>query len=214
MAEMSQVNEAPRPSGWANVPEYELVRLAKEGNKAAFGQLVTMTTDVCLRVATCILGSREDARDEVQNAYWLAYTRIELFTYQAKFSTWLVRIVINRCFMRLRTEHRTPTLPNQVTNEDGGQYSWEGATCETPEHDLGNTEVAQALQRELRSIPLLLRTPIELHYLKELPVKDVAHALGLTVAATKSRLHRGQLYLRDRMLKHSARRGPATLMAR
>jgi RNA polymerase sigma-70 factor, ECF subfamily len=200
------------PSPWTDLPDYELVRLTKAGNRAAFEELVSRTTDVCLRVAACILGSREDARDEVQNAFWLAYSRIGLFTYQAKFSTWLVRIVINRCFMRLRSSQRTPVLANQVVTEDGGWYTCEGVTRETPEADLGKKEVSQTLRRELRSIPPLLRVPIEMHYLHELSVKEVARELGLTVAAAKSRLHRGQIYLRDRMLKHSARRGPAALI--
>ena len=58
-------------------------------------------------------------------------------------------------------------------------------------------------------IPALLRIPIEMHYINELPVKEVASELGLTVAAAKSRLHRGHLYLRDRMLRHTARPGEA-----
>jgi RNA polymerase sigma-70 factor (ECF subfamily) len=212
VSQKCQLNKERSVSAWADVPESELVRLAKAGNRPAFEQLVTRTTDICVRVATCILGGREDARDEVQNAYWLAYSRIELFTHQSKFSTWLVRIVINRCFMRLRSEKRM-VFPAQRNVEDDGRYVWEGITRETPELRLGEQEVTQTLNRELRSIPPLLRRPIEMHYIHELPVKDVANALGLTVAATKSRLHRGQLYLRDRMLKHAPRRGPASLIA-
>jgi RNA polymerase sigma-70 factor (ECF subfamily) len=196
---------------WAEVPEYELVRLSKLGNGSAFDELVRRTTDVCLRVAASILGNREDARDEIQNAYWLAYSRIELFTHQAKFSTWLVRIVINRCFMRLRSCQKAPFLTNEVAMEDGGWYTCEGVTHETPEIDLGRQEVCQALRCELSSIPPLLRVPIEMHYLNELPLKDVARDLGLTITAVKSRLHRGQTYLRDRMLKHVAQRGPISL---
>ena len=104
------MNKRAQPSEpetiWRDVPEYELVRLTKLGNVPAFEELVSRTRDVCLRVATSILRCREDARDEVQNAFWLAYSRIDLFTYQSKFSTWLARIVINRCFLRLRTGQR------------------------------------------------------------------------------------------------------------
>lgn len=46
---------------WRDVPEYDLVRMTKLGNASAFGELVARTSDVCLRVATCILKSREDA---------------------------------------------------------------------------------------------------------------------------------------------------------
>src|SRR5215467_14621104 len=122
---------------WRDVPEYELVRLAKSGNVPAFEELVARTTDVCLRVATSILRSREDARDEVQNAFWLAYSRLELFTYQSKFSTWLARIVINRCFLRLRSCQRRPLVANHTTKEGGQPHTYEAVTSETPEINLG-----------------------------------------------------------------------------
>jgi len=86
-------------------------------------------------------------------------------------------------------------------------------TSDTPELDLGREQVWRALKRELSNIPQLLRIPIELHYMKELPLKEVARELGVTVAAAKSRLHRGHLFLRDRMLKHTTQRGPASLTA-
>jgi RNA polymerase sigma-70 factor, ECF subfamily len=213
MAAAQQVLKEKSKSPWATVPDYELVNYAKAKNTAAFEELVRRTSDVCLRVASCILVDREDARDEIQNAFWLAYSRIDSFTYQSKFSTWLVRIVINRCFMRLRSNQRAPLLANEVETGYGEWYTCEGVTHETPELELGRREVNEALRRELRSVPPLLRTPIEMHYINELPVKEVARELGLTVAATKSRLHRGHLFLRDRMLKHAARRGPASLTA-
>jgi RNA polymerase sigma-70 factor, ECF subfamily len=195
------------------MPEYDLVRLAQGGNKSAFEELTRRNFEICLRVATSVLSSREDALDEVQNALWLAYSRIALFTYQAKFSTWLVRIVINRCFMRLRGIQRSPIVINQVATEDGEWRCYEGVTSDTPESDLGRQQVRRALRQELGSIPPLLRLPIELHYIHEMPTKQVAKKLGLTVSAAKSRLHRGHLYLRDRMLKHVTRRGAASLTA-
>jgi RNA polymerase sigma-70 factor (ECF subfamily) len=211
MAGRGQHADEKARSLWREVPEYELVRLAKSGNVPAFEELVARTTDVCLRVATSILKSREDARDEVQNAFWLAYSRLELFTFQSEFSTWLARIVINRCLLRLRSCQRKPLVASHTTTEDGRSHPYEAVTSETPEINLGRHEVNQALRRELRSIPPLLRIPIELHYINELPVKDVAIELGLTVSAVKSRLHRGHLFLRGRMLKHAARSGPASL---
>ena len=212
MARKPKVPTDTHTSYWADLPEHDLVHLAKMGDTRAFEELVRRTTDICLRVATCILRSHEDARDEVQNAFWLAYSKIELFTHQSKFSTWLARIVMNRCFLRLRTNRRRPTVvATHIETENGGLHEYEAVTSETPEADLGNREITQALIRELRGVPPLLRIPIELHYISELPVKEVADRLGLTTAAVKSRLHRGHLCLRDRMMKHTPQRGAAYL---
>lgn len=198
-------------SALANMTDHDIVRRVQGGDTEAFEELVNRTSEVCLRVATCILRRPEDARDEVQSAYWLAYSRLDSFTCQAKFSTWLTRIVINRCFMRLRNSRRTPILANNVMTESGEWFTYEGVTHDTPEAGLGQKEVYLALRRELGSIPPLLRIPIELHYIRELSLKEVANELGVSISAVKSRLHRGQLYLRDRMLKHSGNRGPAIL---
>lgn len=203
----------PRADTQADLPECELVRLAKSGDDLAFAELMARTTDICLRVATRILGNSEDARDEVQVSFWLAYSKLALFTYQSRFSTWLVRIVINRCLMRLRVRQRTPVCSNEVPSRNGEWYVCDGVTHQTPEFYLGRKEVIAVVQQELRRMPTLLRRPVQMHYLERLPVKDVANELGLTIAAAKSRLHRGHLYLRERMLKHVARRGPCTLTA-
>jgi len=205
---------AERPtSKWADVAEHELVRLTKIGDISAFEELVSRTKDFCIRIATYILKSREDARDEVQNAFWLAYSKIDLFTYQSKFSTWLARIVINRCFLRLRSSQNKPVFSNEISTADGRWYSCEAVARATPEIDFAKQEVSRVLRRELSNVPALLRIPIEMHYIDELPLKEVAVHLGLTTAAVKSRLHRGHLFLRARMLKHIPQRGPASLTA-
>jgi RNA polymerase sigma-70 factor (ECF subfamily) len=202
-----------QPATRADMPEHELVRLAKSGDDVAFAELMARTKEVCLRVATCMLGNSEDARDELQASFWLAYSRLELFTYQSRFSTWLVRIVINRCLMRLRVRRRMPVCSNEVLSRNGEWYVCDAVTHETPEFYLGQQEVITMVQQELRRMPPLLRQPIQMHYIDQQPVKDVAKELGLTIAAAKSRLHRGHAYLRERMLKHVARRGPCTLTA-
>ena len=213
MPHTQQHSHDEHTSQWSDMPEYDLVRLAQNGNKSAFEELTRRNFTLCMRFATWMLGSREDALDEVQNALLLAYSRIALFSYQAKFSSWLTRIVINTCVMRLRRMQRTPTLINQGSNKDGERYCCQGVTNETPESNLARKQVKRALREELGCIPPLLRIPIELRYIHDMPTKEVAKKLGLTMSAAKSRLYRGQLFLRDRMLKHIARRGAASLMA-
>jgi RNA polymerase sigma-70 factor, ECF subfamily len=198
---------------YSDLSERDLVRKSKEQDAEAFEELIRRTQDQSFRTATAILGVEEDARDEMQNAYWLAYSRIAVFDFRAKFASWLTRIVINRCLMRLRQARRCPTVRNEWQNPEGASCLFEGIDAGTPELELEQKQVRQLLHRELRSIPPVLRTPIELHYLEELPVKTIARRLGLSTAATKSRLHRGQLYLRERMMKHMPERGWAAFVA-
>src|SRR4051794_9654128 len=77
--------------------EDSLVQRAQKGDDAAFEELMSRTHSLCLSIATGILRNHDDAADEVQSAFWKAYTHITLFSQQARFSTWVVRILINLC---------------------------------------------------------------------------------------------------------------------
>jgi RNA polymerase sigma-70 factor, ECF subfamily len=211
----SPVSIAPkrnRPEA-EGLPEDALVRLAQQGKDWAFQELMLRAQDACLRIAIAILHNRDDAQDEVQSAFWKAYTHITLFSQQSKFSTWVARIVINRCLMRCRRERRVKFLSYDAVTPEGDSYvAFHAIEGETPEDGVGGSELRNMVRWELQRIPSLLRVPLELRYLHDLSLDDVAKRLGISVPATKSRLHRAQAYLRDRMLRHCGVRGVGTLI--
>jgi RNA polymerase sigma-70 factor (ECF subfamily) len=165
-----------------------------------------------MRLAISSLGNREDALDEVQDAFWKAYLHLHTFNQQSKFSTWVARIVINLCLMRLRERKRLRMVPADAVNPNGEEYTlYEATDTENPEWLVGGTELRAVVRYELQRIPIMLRVPLELRYIHDYDIEEVARHLNVTVAATKSRLHRAQLYLRDRMQKHCGTRGVGTL---
>lgn len=190
-----------------------LVLLAQQGDNAAFAQLVERHYNSCLKLATSILRDREDAEDEVQNACWKAYEHIGQFQRDAKFSTWLTRIVVNQCLMRLRQHRRQKTVyVEDMAGEDARAMELPSVAL-SPETELGQIEVAEVLQKEIGRIPPLLRRVFLLRDVQELPMQDVADQLGISLAAAKSRLLRARVELRNRLRKHEGRLGPATLLA-
>ena len=195
-----------------SVTECILVELAKKHDQEAFSELVRRSTERCLGIATSILRNRDDAAEEVQNAFWKAYTRIELINKATGFSSWVSRIVINGCFSRVRRARIARLVPYEAADQRGDFYvSYEPQTHDTPEQQLGQNEVVRILRRELALIPKALRVPIELHYLEEMSLDDISRELNLTLATTRSRLHRGRGYLRSRMIRHCGIRGIGTL---
>ncbi|HYP09232.1 MAG TPA: sigma-70 family RNA polymerase sigma factor [Bryobacteraceae bacterium] len=190
-----------------------LVILAQQGDNAAFAQLVERHYGACLKLAKSILRDKEDAEDEVQNACWKAYEHIGQFQRDAKFSTWLTRIVVNQCLMRLRQQRRQKMV--YVEDTVGEETRVMDLPCErvSPEAEFGQSQVAQVLRKEIRCIPPLLRNVFLLRDVEQLPMEDVAHKLGISVAAAKSRLLRARLEIRHRLRKHEGRLGPATLLA-
>lgn len=192
----------------------QLVVKAQDGDNAAFAELIERHQTTCKRLAYSVLKDRQDAEDEVQNAFWKAYEHLGQFQRDAKFSTWLSRIVLNQCLMRLRKDKRARFLylDEGVAGEEVARLDLadEGAT---PEMALGQSELGEVLQTEIRRIPPMLRDVFVMRDVEEMEMAEVADKLGISVAAAKSRLLRARLELRARMEKHTGRLGLATLTA-
>jgi RNA polymerase sigma-70 factor (ECF subfamily) len=191
-----------------------LVTLAQSGDNDAFAELIERNTNNCKKLALSILRDKQDAEDEVQNALWKAFEHIGQFQQDAKFSTWLSRIVVNQCLMRLRKERRA-----RFIYLDEGVANEEVATLELPD-ETPSQETAYAarqlsavLQNEIRRIPPLLREVFILREIQQLPMPHVAGKLGISVAAAKSRLLRARVELRARLQKHSGLLGMAPASA-
>ncbi len=161
-----------------------------------------------------ILRDAADAEDEVQNACWKAFEHLGQFQKDAKFSTWLSRIVVNQCLMRLRKDRRARFLylDEGVQGEDVATIDLADNSI-SPEAGVARSEVAQVLNQEINRIPPLLREVFVLRDVQELPMPEVAERLGISIAAAKSRLLRARLELRERMSKHCGVLGAATLTA-
>ncbi len=192
----------------------ELVRLSQQGREDAFAELMRRNGSSAFKLALSILKERQEAEDEVQNAFWKAFQHIGQFQLDSKFSTWMTRIVVNQCLMRLRQTRRARFLflDDTLIGEKRGTLELvDGGRG--PESEVGSKEIRGLLQKEIRRIPPLLRNVFVLRDVNELPMPEVAEQLGISVAAAKSRLLRARLELRTRLEKHCGVHGHATLTA-
>jgi len=191
-----------------------LVRMCQDGDNNAFDELMKRHQTAVLKVALSIVRDKQDAEDEVQNAFWKAYQHINQFQRDAKFSTWLTRIVVNQCLMRLRQARRAKFayLDEVQPGEEMGPFELRDVG-QSPEESLGQSEMSQVLDREIGRTPPLLRNVFLLRDVQERPMTEVAKDLGISVAAAKSRLLRARTELRNRLERHQGQAGQATLLA-
>lgn len=196
-------------------PDCQLVRMCQGGDHEAFAELMRRHQSTAYKLGLSILREKLDAEDEVQNSFWKAFEHINQFQQHAKFSTWLTRIVVNQCLMRLRQSRQAKFyyLDDTQVGEDVVTLDLPDRR-QTPEQELGQTEVAQVLNDEICRIPPLLRHVFMLRDVQQLSMPDVAEMLGISVAAAKSRLLRARSELRVRMQRHGGRTGAAALFAR
>lgn len=192
----------------------ELVWLSQRGDNHAFAQLMKRHRSAAMKLALSIVREYQDAEDEVQNAFWRAYEHIQQFQHGARFKTWLTRIVVNQCLMRLRQQKRArfyyiddTRLGEEVVTLDLEDRS------PGPEGQLCRREIGEVLRREIHHIPPLLRHVFLMREVEQKTMPEVAAALGISVAAAKSRLLRARAELRCRLRRYCGRIGAAALFA-
>jgi RNA polymerase sigma-70 factor (ECF subfamily) len=193
------------------IPEDALITAAKNGDAEAFGELIERHRKSCLKRATTMIRNRSDAEDEVQNAFWKAFQRLDQFRAEGTFAAWLGRIVENQCLMRIRESRNARFEYLDESNDSSLRIELVGQSAD-PEDQVGREEVVKLLRREISRIPPLLRHVMLLRDLDQMPMPDVAFRLGLSIPAAKSRLMRARMELRSRIMKHCGRKGAGTLI--
>src|SRR5215471_13184410 len=134
-------------------PEDEaLLSAARNGDSDAFGELVERHRAACLRRATLMLRNRGDAEDEVQNAFWKAFQRLDQYRGEGSFGAWLSRIVENQCLMRIREERSMRYVYLDEATESNVRIELVGQVAD-PEDECGLDEVVSLLRREISRIP-------------------------------------------------------------
>jgi RNA polymerase sigma-70 factor (ECF subfamily) len=183
-------------------PEDEggLVARLRGGDAEAFETMVRDYGGRMLAAARRLVGTEEDARDAVQEAFLAAFKSIHSFAGAARLSTWLHRIVVNAALMKLRSRRRRredsieDLLPR--FRDDGcwvePPAQWDMASDGLLERRETRTAVCRAIER----LPASYRTVLMLRDIEELDTDETATALGTTRNAVKIRLHRARQALK------------------
>jgi RNA polymerase sigma-70 factor, ECF subfamily len=188
--------------------DLDLVHATKNGDVAAFEQLVRRYDRKLLRIAQSITHNREDSQDAVQEAFLKAYQNLSAFREDSKFSTWLVRITVNQSLMKLRKQRATreasldedfqadgDVLPKEVTD-------W----APNPEQLYWASELRQILTKCLQELSPILRTVFVLRDIEGLTIDQTAEVLSVSETAVKARLWRARLQLREGLTKYFGKR--------
>lgn len=191
-------NPASDPAG---IPEDALVTRLQRGDEGAFELVVRREGGRLLAVARRFLRNDDDARDAVQDAFLSAFRSIASFAQGSRLSTWLHRIVINACLMKLRSSRRHAEEPIEDLlprfAEAGHQVEhptpeWDGSAEEL----LLRTETRGIVRRAIDGLPETYRSVLLLRDIEEVTTEEAARLLGVTENAVKIRLHRARQALR------------------
>lgn len=183
------------PSRHANMqglPDDELLRRIARQDHDAFATLLDRHMQRVVSLAQNILGSAAEADEVAQDTFARLWTHPRKFRPEkALFTTWLHRVVVNRCIDR-RRRRRFDELDAAIDQA-------------TPEPDLPQLmyveQQRRVVQQNLQALPTRQRTALALFYMQELSQRDSAAAMELTESAFESLLHRARRTLAT-ALKH------------
>jgi len=193
----------------AAADDLDLVHASKNGDVAAFEQLVKRYDRRLLRIAQSVTHNREDSQDAVQEAFLKAYQNLADFREHSQFSTWLIRITVNQALMKLRKQRtvREVSLDEDFQGE-GDMLPVEVTDwAPNPEQLYWASELRHILTQTLEALRPPLRAVFVLRDIECLSIDQTAVVLGLSQAAVKARLWRARLLLREGLNKYFRKKG-------
>lgn len=169
-----------------------LVRAAQGGSLAAFEQLFRAHEQRIYRVALHMVGETSAAEDITQDTFVRAWENLRYLRHEKAFTGWLRRIALNLIWDHIRS--RPPV-------EELGDEQAEGliASEDPPEERLVDAGLARDVQEAVMTLPEHQRVVLAMYYWEDMPVNDIAAALGIARGTVISRLARGRETLRRRL---------------
>ena len=173
----------------------QLIQEALSGDSSAFGRLVSRYQDRLYHAITHLVGSAEDARDVVQDAFVQAFVKLETFRGASAFYTWLYRIAFNLAVSR-RRRHR-PTVSVETAREQTGREPQDAHMG--PEANIEQQERVAQVRAALSRLSDEHRMVLVLREMEGCRYEAIAEILEVPVGTVRSRLFRARMQLRDEL---------------
>lgn len=170
-----------------------LVAAAKQGVHIAFVEVCNRHSRRVFTTVYRITKNHEDAEDACQNATLQAFVHLKTFDGRSKFSTWLTRIAINSALMILRQKRRRNETSIEAHLDDDARVP---LNIPDPAKDVElhylERDRAVRLRGAVTRLRPALREVLEISLSSDGSIEEIAQKVGISVAATKSRLIRGR----------------------
>lgn len=185
--------------------EEAILKAIRNGDSAAFDELIGMYSAKLYKVAYALLGSRQDAEEVVQDTFLRAYRAMQSFRGDSSLETWLHRITMNLARNKYQWNHRRGSGLNVSLTAGDGSDGDSGAETEQdvpdrrmePDVVLEQDEIGTNIMKALSRLPDNIRETMLLRHVNDMPYELIAQKLDCKVGTVKSRLSRGREMLRD-----------------
>lgn len=196
-----------RPVHAITLEDAELIERVKTGETQAFSELVLKYQDRIYNTCLRICGHPQDAQDLTQDAFIKAFEKLQSFRHESAFTTWLFRIAMNLAISHLRSAKRRPLQSLNETSQALHTQADElirrtgKSKTQSPDETALKTELQQSVVTALHSLDEEHRAVVVLRDIEGFSYEEISHILDIPTGTVKSRLYRGRIMLRDKILK-------------
>jgi RNA polymerase sigma-70 factor (ECF subfamily) len=178
-----------------------LIKKGKEGDVAAFEELIIAYQQRIYNTAYRLLGNTYDASDMAQEAIIKIYRALPGFRGDSSFSTWIYRITVNVCRDELarKYRHMESSLDEYIMTENGEMRREIADFSRLPEDLAQNKELGEYLQALIDSLSPEYRLVIVMREYLYFSYQEIADALAISIGTVKSRINRARKILRQKI---------------
>jgi RNA polymerase sigma-70 factor (ECF subfamily) len=189
--------------------ERSLIAASKDGDSAALDTLVRTHQDRVYGFAMRMCRNVEDAKDILQETFLGMVRSLREFREESKFSTWLYRIAANACLKKRRRGVHDPAPEQELSLDElmprpdaEGRKPEIADWSDDAERALLRGELSGRMEAAIDRLPKEYKIVLVLRDVEGLSAEETAQAVGLSVAAVKSRLHRARVFVRRELSEY------------
>ena len=181
------------------LPEAELIKRCKNGDREAFNELFAQYESRVINIAYGMLSDRDDAYDAAQEVFIKVYKNISSFKENSSLSTWIYRITSNMCndFLRKRMRSATTISIHAESDDDRGIELCDQSPL--PEEYAEHNETQRAVRQAISELSPEYREIITLYDVEDMSYENIAEVLNCPVGTVKSRLNRARNALKKKL---------------
>ena len=196
---MEQIATAASP---AVIHDRSMASSIAAGDAPAFECLMRQYNRRLYRLARATLRDRTEAEDALQDAYLSAYRSMGSFRGDASLGTWLSRLVLNECFVRMRRNgRREKVIPMVSASRHVESTEMIIDQSDSPDNALARRQIRDLLERKVDELPQNYRTVFVMRSVEELSVEEAAETLGIPEETVRSRHFRAKSMLRQSLAR-------------
>jgi len=171
----------------------EIIARILNGEKDLYSIIVRRYNQRLYRVGISMINDDTEVEDAMQVAYINAYENLGKFAFRSSFPTWLTRIFINECLLRLRKRKKSISM----NDENMENVMRQDKVPQTPVTTTVNSELRSILNDAIRQLPETYRTVFVMREIEKMNIAETKECLNISEVNVKVRLNRAKAMLRD-----------------